>query len=297
MSRIVTDFIPDVDMAEYKLGTLTPDPALSQSIGKLLLRSPAHARAAHPRFGGKPRAPSDEMTLGNIFDELILGGSKNIFEVKGYNDFKTNAAKEIRDAAKAAGKIPLVSAKLDALKQSAELILKELNYAGIKLDGCAQACLLWGETASNGNEVQCCALLDMLWPDIGYSLDVKTGTDMQPDSVGAKAVRLGWDIQHAAYTSAIEHVFPALTGRAQLRHLLMETQYPHVPYTAELDGELMQMGRIKWARCVDQWEALTSAENRGKPWQGYVPVGNVYRIPCPPWSSVEALLQEDDDAS
>jgi hypothetical protein len=289
---ITTDFLPSVDVDRYFAGTLTQGPALSQSIGKLILRSAAHARAAHPRLGGRPRKPSAEMDLGNILDELVLGGSKRIQEVSGFEDFKKADARAIRDAAIAAGRLPLVSSKLAALRDVAQSAVSELESAGVKLDGCAQACLLWGERASNGNEVQCCALLDMLWPAEGRIIDLKTGADNRPELVDGKVHRMGYHMQAAAYASGVRRVFPALAGRESFANVWLEVGHPHVPYVSEMDGQTMEIGAMLWQRAVDRWEECM----RTNQFPGYMKPGERHRVSTPAWA-LKDLLEEDGDAA
>lgn len=286
---IRTDFIPNVNLADYYGGTITETPALSQSVGGKLLRSAKHGWAAHPRLGGKVSEPSDEMELGNILDELVLGGSRRIAELP-FEEFRTKEARAARDDAKAAGYIPVKSARLAELRKVADSAVKSMALSGVRLDGMPQACLLWSETASNGAAVQCCALLDMLWVEDALVRDLKTGADCSPKSLPAKCIRLGYDIQAAAYISAVEHVFPALAGRVRFENVWLETSFPNVTLVSEPDGEMLHLGRIKWQRAVDAWEQSVRLDK----WPGYQTPGNVLRLSPPPWA-LEELMEEEHE--
>src|SRR6185503_15222345 len=88
-------------------------PSLSASIAKLLIdKSPMHAHAAHPRFGGEKYESSAAQDAGTLIHRLLLGAGKDI-ETIDADDYRTNAAKAARDAAKAAGRIPVLTRVLE----------------------------------------------------------------------------------------------------------------------------------------------------------------------------------------
>src|SRR5262245_35492153 len=87
-------------------------PSLTQSIAKTLItKSPLHAWTEHPRLGGVRREPTREMDDGKILDALLLSGGDGL-EIIEAPDFRTKDARARRDAAKAAGKTPILKHKL-----------------------------------------------------------------------------------------------------------------------------------------------------------------------------------------
>jgi hypothetical protein len=274
--------------AYYADGLCDGIATLNQSSAHLMLsRSPKHAWAAHPLLGGRRRKASSEMTLGTILDEVLLGGERGL-EVIECDAFRTNAAKAARDAALAAGKVPVKSGDMAEYREIAERTRKNLYYAGVELDEFErQVLVLWTETASNGNAVQCRGLLDMLDSGKGIIADLKTTENARPDALGAKCIRFGYHIQAAAYTSAIEHVYPDLAGRVRFQNIWLETEWPNVVTVSEPDGEMMQLGRVQWQRAIDLWEECSRT---GK-WPAYTTPGEVVRVEPPSWA-VGALIEE-----
>src|SRR5690348_15257594 len=61
-----------------------PEPSLTQSIAKLILRSPAHARVAHPRLNpDQPERDGRRYDVGNIAHRLLLGRGRELEIIPG----------------------------------------------------------------------------------------------------------------------------------------------------------------------------------------------------------------------
>src|SRR5438132_1009339 len=89
----------DCTQAEY-FADPCEQPSLSVSIAtELILRSPLHAWQIHPRLGGLRRPTTEAMENGTLIHALLLGKGENRIAVLDVKDFRTNAAKEARDAA------------------------------------------------------------------------------------------------------------------------------------------------------------------------------------------------------
>lgn len=283
---MVTKFIPDVGLDEYYSGALTERPALSQSMAhELVSRSPKHAWAKHPRLGGHVSIPTDEMELGNVLDELVLGGSRRIESIP-FDDYRKNDAKAARDAARAAGKIPVKAIKLIELEAVAERAKQSFRLAGVELNGQSQVCILWESQASNGAMVQCQALLDHVIVDAGLIYDLKTADNASPQKLGAKCFALGYEIQSAAYREAFVACFPEFAGRTKFRNCFLETSWPHVTVVTEMDGEMAALGETRWRRAVDAWEECLRTDT----WPAYSAPREVLRVSPPSWAMAEEMM-------
>lgn len=266
---------------------------LNQSTAHMMLsRSPKHAWAAHPQLGGRRRKTTPEMTLGTIIDEILLGGERGL-EVVPFDAYRSNAAKEARDAAIARGKTPVKEPDILEYREASERARKNLDFAGIDLDEYQkQVCILWVEHASNGAPVQCRALMDLVYVARGLILDLKTTENARPDGLGRKCITYGYHIQGAAYTSALEHVVPDLSGRVRFQNVFLETEFPNVVTLTEPSGAMLQLGRVQWQRAVDIWEECTRT---GK-WPAYTAVGEVARLEPPPWA-IDDAFEETNHAA
>lgn len=287
---MMTEFIAQPNHAAYFAGTLTDAPALSQSCAhKLVSQSPKHAWAAHPRLGKHRAEATDEMDFGNIIDELVLGNSSRL-AVLDVKDYRTNDAKALRDGALAIGKIPVKAEKFAVLQKVALSAKLSIEEQGVRFDGRSQCALLWVENASNGLPVQCCAMLDHLHENSDETFtidDLKTGADCRPRKLGGKAHEYGYHIQAAAYTSGVEHVFPAAAGRVGFRNIWVESSFPYVTSLSEFDGEATQLGRVLWQRAIDKFEQCL----RTGIWHGYTEPGEVLRVAMPTYATEELYVE------
>lgn len=288
---MTTDLVVKVDRTQYHADLLTDFETLNQSTAHLIVsRCERVAWAQHPRLGGHARTTTPDMELGTIIDEVLLGDCERLTAID-FDDYRTNAAKAARDAALAANKIPVKRAKLADLVDVAKGLAKSLEYAGISFANMqTQVAVLWEEKASNGNTVQCRGLLDMFDLRRTEIVDLKSGKNNHPDQVPIKMVKYGYALQAAAYTSAVEHLYPTLVGRVTYSNVWIESDWPHVAYTTEPDGEVMQYGRIMWQRAIDRWEVAL----RTNKWPGYAAFGERKRVGLPAFAK-ETLFEEEGE--
>jgi hypothetical protein len=282
----------NVDLSEYHADTLLPQETLSHSVAKQMLISCKHGWAAHPRFGGHPKPVTFSMKLGTILDEVLTNECKRL-KLMEHAEYRTNAAKADRDAALAAGLVPVKKHELQQAQERAESVLTNLRYHGIDMeDGWQkQVCILWDESASNGNKVQCRALLD--WFHLGSLIrvrDLKSAKSARPgEALNRTMIANSYHLQAVAYTRAVEAVFPDMAGRVVFENLLVETEWPFEPLLTEFDGACRELGRVQWQEAVDRWEECTRT---GK-WPGYMKTAQPYTVQLP------AYMQADiwDDTS
>src|SRR5262245_46871486 len=113
------------------IGDPCETPSLSTSIAHTLLtRSPLHAWTEHPRLGNKRPAPTVEMDDGTIIHGLLLESGPQLDVIKADN-YRTKAAQELRDAARDAGRVPVLEHKLHEMIGIAAKLLKNLSAFGI----------------------------------------------------------------------------------------------------------------------------------------------------------------------
>ena len=130
-----------------------PVASLSHSIAKMLLtRSPLHAWAAHPKLGNTmERKDTAAMDAGTIIHKLILGKGAEIMQIDA-KDWRTNAAKEARDAARAAGKTPVLAGDMEALNACAAAAIAQMrehpDLAEFFAPGISEAVMTWREGAT-----------------------------------------------------------------------------------------------------------------------------------------------------
>jgi PDDEXK-like domain of unknown function (DUF3799) len=224
-------------------------PSLSSHLaGILLARSPAHARLAHPRFGGAMEEnPTDEMNTGSIIHGVLLGGGPEIVELD-FKDFRKDAAKDARDTAYREGKIPMLAHKLAATQATIEEIRKVLP-----LDFAQARCEVTAIWESDG--CPCRARLDSLFEKDGGWLivDLKTCENANLSSEARNVFSFGYHRQAAANIGAVETLIPESAGRVKFVDLFVETAPPYGVVMAELAGDFRDLGQRQWKRAKGLW--------------------------------------------
>jgi len=238
---------------------------LSPSTAKILLRkSPLIAWTRHRMGGDVETEDTDSMLRGKILDRMLLGVGPEIVVVDA-KDWRTNAAKETRDAAEAAGKLPVLVGKLDAYNEIVEAWRSQLAERGCRItEGRVQKRLEW---ESEG--VPCCGKPDSVLVDGRSAIiyDLKSVEDASDDAVVRAVVNYGWDIQAAAYVEGVEATWPDLAGRVTYEIVPCESTRENAfsVNVKPMGHTMLELGARKWARAKRLWgECLRSGK-----WRGY----------------------------
>lgn len=254
------------------------EPSLSSSIGHMLIsKSPAHAHRAHPRLGGKPRKPTRSMDDGTHLHQRVLGtGGPTVELVKLLNrkhlpvrDYKTKAAQEMKKEIEQRGHVAMLPHELARLDDLGVSVLAVLAERGIDFQdegSQREVAVFWEELTTGGEVVQCRAMLDYFNHGRAMVEDLKTTRSAHPRDIARAVQTFGYDVQAAAYTSAVGHVHPELLGRVGMRWTFCELEPPYAVTPARPTEALMELGRLKWQQAIDLW-ALYRGENR---WPSYV---------------------------
>lgn len=221
--------------------------AFSSTAAKIVhSRSPGHARA------GYRKKPSKVLDAGNVIHRLVLGKGKD-YHVVHAADWRTKAAQQQRDEARAQGLTPVLHDDFERYNLAAESIRCQLADRGIILDGLSEQPITWTEHTEYG-DVPCKAMFDHVWPEQGLILDLKTTADASPNAVERTSENLGYGIQRAAYTRALTALDPGLAGRVGFAFVFCEIEdEPYAVNVCEPDGVFCELGERRWLRAVNTW--------------------------------------------
>lgn len=227
-------------------------PSLSSSIAKIIVsQSPEHAWLAHPKLGGEPFEPSEKMDMGSLHHALLLRENRKVALIP-HKDFKTNEAKALRKSAREQGALPILECKLVDAKTAADAIRVKLRAKyGVELTGKSEVVIIWDETADDGTLVRCRGQIDHLI--LPHIYDFKMTADASPEAVESRISQLEYQIQGAAYVSAIEKLVPEFAGRVTFELFNCEPTKPHGITRADFAGSMRQLGSMKWRRAVNTW--------------------------------------------
>lgn len=268
--------IPGMPEAEYHADPC-PVPSLSASIAGIIWhRSLLHGFMAHPRLN-KEWVPTESVTLdlGKAAHSLILEGDESKIVVVDAEDWRTKAAKEARDEARASGKVPMLPhqfATVKAMADAAKTAINESEIAGILDDGKPEQTII-----AHHDGIWLRGRLDWLTTDRKIILDYKTvGRSANPESFLRSSVfSFGYDIQAAMYL-----LLNKLSGGPEDAKFLWLVQETEEPYACSICGaspSLVESGNRKLASVMSMWkEAMLTGK-----WPGY---GNrIAWLEAPAW--------------
>jgi hypothetical protein len=260
-------------MSTARILDISPDayhelPQFNVSTAKVLLDySPLHAKLRHAK------KPTKEIDLGNVAHTLVLGKGKR-FEVLDFEDYKTKAAREARDAVRKEGKVPVLGPDFDRAHALAEKLTSQLTALDIKLDGQSEVVVTWTEDTLWG-PLECRAMLDHVWLDRGVIFDLKTTSNAAPHAVERTSESLHYAMQAHAYRRALEALQPDLRGKTDFLFAFAETDEPYAVNIARPDGSFRELGERRWQRALLTW-AECSKDNH---WPAYGTGVNPLRAP------------------
>jgi hypothetical protein len=259
--------ILDCTQAEYFADPCAA-PSLSQSIATTLVtQSPLHAWSQHPRLGAKPRESTDATTDGKVLHSLLLGKGVDV-QVIHADSYRKKAVRAERDEAIAAGRTPMLEHEYEAMRAAVDRmrssLLGFLKGFGIFLSGQSEVAIEWMEPGDAG-DVQCRGMLDHLVVDRGVIYDLKKIRSAHPKVCARHMTSYGYDIQWAAYTSALAKLRPDLEGRIDMVFLFMELDPPYAILPVRPGGMMRELGQMRWSRAVRLWERCLNSNT----WPGY----------------------------
>lgn len=261
-------------------------PSLSSTVARtLLLQTPAHAKAQHPKLTDQPVwKDSLAMDTGTAIHQLLLGEDR--IEVLGFTDWRTDASKQARDDVRSRGRVPMLSHQWEQATVTADAIRDQVAKLDVRplpfTVGKREQTVVWHE-----NDVICRARMDWLRDDHTVIDDLKTtGRSAAPSKWAAGLFRDGYDIQAAFYTRAIER----LTGRTPVfRFVVAETAPPYGVSVIQLSEQAMFAAQVKVDTAVQLWRDCLERDE----WPGYDT--GVYVADPPGWMRPERDAWENVD--
>lgn len=247
----------------YHADKFNETPSLSSSIAKILLdQSPMHAWLAHPRLNPNyVRETDTRFDLGSASHTMLLEpANASRVVIVDANDWRTNAAKALRDAEQAQGKYPILThqfANVAAMVKAAREFLATTELAGILETGTIESSMFWQSGPTHFR-----ARPDVVSADHRITLDYKTSATASPEIFELQIGRMKYDLQAEFYSAGIY----ALTGvDTKFIFLVQEITAPFACSLVGLTSAYRAVGQMKLARSIDIWKQCMST----KKWPAY----------------------------
>lgn len=275
--------IHTIPAAEYHSDPCS-QPSLSASIANIILNaSPAHARSAHPRLNPNfVRKEESKYDTGTVAHALLLQG-EDVAVVCDYDNWKTHASQDERDAARAAGQVPLLAKDWSKVREMVHAVQEQLadHHARPHLffAGKPEQAMVWEEDG-----VTCRALIDWLHDDFSACDDLKsTARSANPEAWSRTMWSTGGPTQAAFYIRGVK----ALTGlEPEFRFCVVETSQPYALSVISLSPDALALAEAKVERAIKTWRQCMETDR----WPAYTT--RVAYAEAPPWEESRWLEAE-----
>lgn len=263
-------------------------PSLSSSIAHTLCeQSPRHAWTAHPKLNPDfKRTEKSHFDLGSCAHALLLEAREveDVVQIIDAPDWRTKAAKEARDEARAAGKLPLLSHSVEGVVAMLNATRAQLDAIGASPllfeDGKPEQTLIWEEDG-----VTCRALIDWLHNDFATIDDFKTtSASAAPERWRRTLFTIGADVQTAFYLRGLK----AVTGvQAEMRYVVQENYPPYALSVFSLDADVRAVADAKVEYAINRWRECLATDT----WPAYS--SEVVHAELPAWADDAKWLVDD----
>jgi hypothetical protein len=256
-------------------------PSLSSGVGRLILRSPMHARHAHPRLNSAhvERAASKFMDDGTILHKLILGVGADVRIVEADN-WTTKAAKAERDEAREAGITPILAHRYAELEECADAAREQIGFhaeaSDALRDGEPEATVIWRDGVA-----LCRARVDWLKHDPHAPLvDLKSTSASADPAAWERYLINDYAFQAAFYCRGVERIRGVRP--AGMWFVVVETAPPYAISVVTPAPSLMDLAERQVEEAIRTWSEC----QRTNRWPGYPP--QVAHVEAPHWLVTKA---------
>jgi PDDEXK-like domain of unknown function (DUF3799) len=263
--------IYDMPEAIYH-GDPVPGGSLSSSGARKLLPPSCPARFQHDRQNPPP--PTDAMDLGTAAHKLVLGAGVDIHVIDA-EDWRLKATREERDAARAAGRLPLLKGDYAQVSAMAAAIRAHPVAGAIFTPERGRAeQSLFQQDAETGVWLR--VRLDWMF-DRPIIADYKTSKSANPLSFAKSVADFGYFVQDAFY----RRVYQAVTGEyPKFVFVVQEKEPPYLVTVCELDHDSVQSGHALVQHAIERYRDCTASGI----WPAYTDPGSIELITLPRWA-------------
>ena len=257
-----------------------PGGSLSSSGARKLLPPSCPARFRHER--DHPPASTPSMERGTAAHRLVLGTGAEIVQVDAA-DWRTKAAQDERDKARADGKVPLLAAECRKVQDMAAA-LRAHPVAPALFDpgnGRAEQSLFWQDDLTG---IWRRARLDWLpYADARERLiigDYKTSASADPDSIARSVYTFGYYMQAPWYLDGIQAL--GISDDPAFIFVFQETAPPYLVNVIQLDGPALRAGHDRNRVAIERYRDCAASGI----WPGYNPdIRDIPVISLPHWAA------------
>jgi hypothetical protein len=201
------------------------------------------------------------------------------------DNYRTKSAQELRDAARAAGRMPVLECRHAELLEAAKHVRANFSDLGIVFGDEHELAIEWSEESVQG-PVLCRGRPDNLHR--GYSSndlqfdhtiwDLKKIKSADDDTCIRHIYEYGYDIQRAAYVSAVSKLLGCSPDAVDFVLVFAEIEPPYAVNPIQLDDSFIIMGERRWSRARDLWQHCLINDQ----WPSYTK--KIHTLEAPTWA-------------
>jgi hypothetical protein len=256
-----------------------PGGSLSSSGARRLLAPSCPARFRWER--DHPPLSTPNMERGTAAHRLVLGTGAEIVQVAA-DDWRKKDAQDLRDKARADGKVPLLAAEYRKVQDMAAA-LRAHPWAAALFDpdrGRPEQSLFWRDGLA---DIWRRARLDWL-PDAGRKrlviTDYKTTSSADPDSIAKSVYTFGYYMQAAWYLDGVQAL--GIGEDPAFIFVFQETAAPYLVNVIQLDWPALRAGAERNRAAIERYRDCTDSGI----WPGYNPdIRDIPTISRPAWAA------------
>ena len=233
-------------------------PSLSCTVAKVLLReSPRKAWHVHPRLNPAYSESHDgKFDLGEAAHGVLLENDKSKVVIVDAADWRTNAAKQARGDAYAAGKTPLLKRHWEAVMTMvgiADNFIKNSEIADFWQGGESE---VTGVCHEKQTWLRC--RFDRITENRRFIIDYKSTEDASPEGFSRQIIRMGYFLQEAFYRRVARNL--GHTG-ARFVFLAQSVEPPHECSLHDCHPGLQEIGDAAIEHAIRLWrQCMTTKE-------------------------------------
>jgi hypothetical protein len=205
-------------------------------------------------------------------------------------DYRTRAAQDARDAARAENRVPLLVHQVEIIARIAAAIeAHPIASAAFADGGDPEVTLTWRDPGMN---VPSKIRVDWLPRHRRWLIDLKTAASANPRAWIDQAFRLGYHARASWYLDGAEAVFKR--APEEYWFVVVEKEPPYLVSVISFDEQALEWGRISNRRARDLFMRAAATGD----WHGYrepdAKHDRAFRVSLPPWATFR--LQDRDNA-
>lgn len=229
--------------------------AFSASLAQDIIdKSPFHAWYNSPWNTERVSSESNEADIGTYSHAMLLEGGHDALVVVDAADWRTNAAKEQREAARQQGKLAILAQKVndaEAMVKEARAFIAASEISHVFDNGKAEQTIFWTEGG-----VECKIRPDWLTDDATIYLSYKTTAGSANPESWMRTQLPGYQVGMALYEQGIKAAFGVDTLAV---HLVQEQKAPYKCSLVGLSPAYHEIAWLKLATALRIWKSCLSS--------------------------------------